>query len=162
MGETVSDSHRLLLGLLDAAGARYRVVEHAAEGRSEEISVIRGNHPSQALKAMVVALRGGTGAFGLAVLPGDRRVDFTALAAAFGARKARFAAPADAQRLTGCVMGSVPPFSFDPATLPLVADPAIRANAEVVFNAARLDRSIFMPLEDYLAAASPRLAALAG
>ena len=48
----MSDSHRLLVGLLDAAGARYRVVEHAAEGRSEEISVIRGNHPSQALKAM--------------------------------------------------------------------------------------------------------------
>lgn len=158
----MSDSHLRLLALLDAAGARYRVVEHAAEGRSEEISVIRGNHPSQALKAMVVALKGGADAFGLAVLPGDRRVDFAALAAALGAKKARFAAPEDAQRLTGCVMGSVPPFTFDAAALPLVADPAIRGNDEVCFNAARLDRSIFMPLDDYLASASPRLAAFAG
>ncbi len=160
MDGIVVDGHDRLVGHLDAVGAAYRVVEHAAEGRSEEISVIRGNHPSQALKAMVVALKAGPTAFGLAVLPGDRRVDFDALARAFGAKKVRFAAPEDAQRLTGCVMGSVPPFSFD-AALPLVADPAIRANQEVCFNAARLDRSIFMPLADYLKAAEPRLAAFA-
>lgn len=160
MDPVVMDSHDRLTRHLDAVGACYRIVEHAAEGRSEEISVIRGNHPSQALKAMVVVLKAGRTAFGLAVLPGDRRVDFDALARAFGAKKVRFAAPDDAQRLTGCVMGSVPPFSFD-IDLPLVADPAIQANGEVVFNAARLDRSIFMPLADYLRAAEPRLAAFA-
>lgn len=154
------DSHARLVAHLEAAGARFRIVEHAAEGRSEAISIIRGNHPSQALKAMVVALKGGTGAFGLAVLPGDRRCDFAALAGAFGARKARFAAPEDAQMLTGCVMGAVPPFTFD-RDLPLMADPGIQANEEVVFNAARLDRSIFMPLADYLRSAAPKLAAFA-
>ena len=154
------DSHSRLVGHLDAMGAGYRVVLHAAEGRSEEISVIRGNHPSQALKAMVVALKNAGTDYGLAVLPGDRRVDFDALARAFGAKKVRFAAPGDAERLTGCVMGSVPPFSFD-AALPLVADPALQANDGVCFNAARLDRSIFMPLADYLKAAEPRLAVFA-
>ncbi len=156
----MSDTHARLVAHLEAAGARFRIVEHAAEGRSEQISVIRGNHPSQALKAMVVALKGGGAAFALAVLPGDRRCDFAALAEAFGAKKARFAAPEDAQRLTGCVMGAVPPFTFD-AALPLVADPAIQANEEVVFNAGRLDRSIFMPLADYLRAATPMLAGFA-
>lgn len=154
------DSHARLVAHLEAAGAKFRIVEHAAEGRSEAISVIRGNHPSQALKAMVVALKGGAGAFGLAVLPGDRRCDFAALAEAFGARKARFAAPEDAQMLTGCVMGAVPPFTFDRDLL-LVADPGIQANEEVVFNAGRLDRSIFMPLADYLRSAAPKLAAFA-
>jgi len=160
MDAIVIDSHDRLVGHLDAVGATYRIVEHVAEGRSDAISVIRGNRPSQALKAMVVALKAGPTAFGLAVLPGDRKVDFPALARAFGAKKVRFAAAEDAERLTGCVMGSVPPFSFD-AGLPLVADPAIQANDEVVFNAARLDRSIFMPLADYLQAAGPRLAAFA-
>lgn len=154
------DSHARLVALLEAAGAKFRIVEHAAEGRSEQISVIRGNRPSQALKAMVVAMKGGAADFALAVLPGDRRCDFAALAEAFGAKKARFAAPEDAERLTGCVMGAVPPFTFG-ADLPLVADPAIQANEEVVFNAARLDRSIFMPLADYLRAAAPRIAAFA-
>jgi Ala-tRNA(Pro) deacylase len=156
----MSDSHGRLIAHLEAAGARFRIVEHAAEGRSEQISVIRGNHPSQALKAMVVALKGGMSAFALAVLPGDRRCDFAALAAAFDAKRARFAVPEDAQRLTGCMMGAVPPFTFD-AALPLVADPAIQANEEVVFNAARLDRSIFMPLADYLRTATPKLVAFA-
>ena len=151
------DAHARLIAHLEAAGARFRIVEHAAEGRSEAISVIRGNHPSQALKAMVVALKGGGPAFGLAVLPGDRRCDFAALAEAFGAKKARFAAPEDAERLTGCMMGAVPPFTFNDA-LPLIADPAIQANEEVCFNAARLDRSIFMPLSDYLRTAMPKLA----
>ncbi len=153
--------HTRLVAHLDAVGARYRVVEHAAEGRSDAVAVIRGNHPSQALKAMVVAVTGGSSGFGLAVLPGDRRIDFAALAAVLGAGKVRFASPADAERLTGCVMGSVPPFSFDEA-LPLVADEAIAANQEVVFNAARLDRSIFMPLADYLRAARQTLAVFAG
>src|SRR5262249_17881462 len=135
-------------------------MEHEAEGRSAAIAVIRGNHPSQALKAMVVALKDGASAFALAVLPGDRRCDFAALAATFDAKKARFAAPEDAEKMTGCVMGAVPPFSFNP-DLPLVADPAIQANEEVVFNAGRLDRSIFMPLADYLRVAAPRLSAFA-
>jgi Ala-tRNA(Pro) deacylase len=156
----ISDTHARLIAHLRAMAADFRIVEHPAEGRSDAISVIRGNHPSQALKAMVVALKGGGPEFALAVLPGDRRCDFAALAEAFGARKARFAAPEDAQRLTGCVMGAVPPFTFEPA-LPLVADPAIQANEEVVFNAARLVRSIFMPLADYLRAATPKLASFA-
>ena len=100
------DSHARLVAHLEATGARFRIVEHAAEGRSEQISIIRGNHPSQALKAMVVALKGGESEFALAVLPGDLRCDFAALAAVFSAKKARFAAPEDAQRLTGCVMGA--------------------------------------------------------
>jgi Ala-tRNA(Pro) deacylase len=156
----MSDSHARLVAHLEAAGARFRIVEHEAEGRSAAIAVIRGNHPSQALKAMVVALKDGSSSFALAVLPGDRRCGFAALAAGFDAKKARFAAPEDAEKVTGCVMGAVPPFTFN-AALPLVADPAIEANEEVVFNAGRLDRSIFMPLADYLRTASPRLVAFA-
>jgi Ala-tRNA(Pro) deacylase len=152
----MSDSHARLIAHLEAMRARFRVVEHQPEGRSEAIAIIRGNHPSQALKAMVIALKGCETEFALAVLPGDRRCDFAGLAEAFGARKARFAAPKDAQRVTGCVMGAVPPFTFD-ATLPLIADPAIQANEEVVFNAGRLDGSIYMPLADYLRTAMPRL-----
>jgi Ala-tRNA(Pro) deacylase len=105
---------------------------------------------------MVVALKDDSLSFALAVLPGDRRCDLAALAVAFDAKKARFAAPEDAERLTACVMGAVPPFTFN-EMLPLVADPAIEANEEVVFNAARLDRSIFMPLADYVRTASPKL-----
>ena len=165
MSETLQDApttHERILRLLDEGGARYRVVEHPAEGRSEEIAKIRGNHPSQSLKAIVVVLKGG-GAGGrtvMAVVPGDRRLDMKALRKAMGAQKGGFAPPEVATAITDCVMGAVPPFSFWP-DLPLVADPAIRDNREVCFNAGRLDRSVFMDVDDYVRLATPRFAAIA-
>jgi hypothetical protein len=50
-----------LVALLADAKATFRVIEHPAEGRSEAISVIRGNRPDQAAKAMVLDVRGGGG-----------------------------------------------------------------------------------------------------
>lgn len=155
-------THERIVRLLDEGGARYRLVEHPAEGRSELIARIRGNDPSQSLKAIVVVLKGG-GAGNravLAVVPGSRRLDMKALRRETGARKGGFAPPEVATAVTGCVMGAVPPFTFR-EDLPLIADPAIRDNREVCFNAGRLDRSIFMDVDDYVRLARPRFAAIA-
>jgi len=157
------ETHRMIVDLLEGGGAEYRIVEHPAEGRSAEIAKIRGNDPSQSLKAIVVAVRGGGGGrrMVMAVVPGNRRLDMKALCKAAGAQKGSFAPPDEVTALTGCVMGAVPPFSFW-EELPVYADPLIRDHAEVCFNAARLDRSIFMDLDDYLRLASPVMAAVAG
>ena len=144
------DTHERLVSLLEAQNATYRIVEHILEGRSEEISKIRGNDPSQAMKAIVASVRGGGGGkrYVLAVLPGVRKLDMKALCRATGAQKGRFAPQDEATEMTGCVMGAVPPFSFRD-DLPVLVDPACKENTEVVFNAGRLDRSIFMAFEDY-------------
>lgn len=156
------DTHMRIVRLLDEAGVPYRLVEHPAEGRSEEIAKIRGNDPSQSLKAIVVVLKGGGAGTRtvMAIVPGSRRLDMKALKAAMGAQKGSFAPPDLATEITGCVMGAVPPFSFW-EELPVVADPAIRNNQEVCFNAGRLDRSIFMDLGDYVRLADPRFEAIA-
>jgi Ala-tRNA(Pro) deacylase len=149
-----------LVALLDAEAARYRIVEHEPEGRSDRIALIRGNKPEQAAKAMVMALRrpGAADAYALAILPGPRRVDFAAVAAHFGARKASLA-PADAaQTITGCVMGAVPPFTFDAQALPLLCDPSLLEHEELWFNAGRLDRSMAMAAADWTRIAKPQLA----
>ncbi len=65
-----------------------------------------------------------------------------------------------AEALTGCVIGAIPPFSFNEQLL-VLADPLIAENEEVVFNAGRLDRSIFMRSADYIRVARPRLVAIA-
>jgi len=160
---TMSDTHQRLLDLLDGVSAQYRIVEHEAEGRSEHISRIRGNDPGQAMKALVCEVRGGGGGKRnvLAVIPGILRLDMKALCRQVGAQKGRFATPEDAEALTGCVMGSVPPFSFDAEALPLIVDEGFRAWEEVVFNAGRLDRSLFVRFEDYIRAAQPNFAAIA-
>jgi Ala-tRNA(Pro) deacylase len=157
----MADVFDRLVARLEAEKADFRIIEHEPEGRSEQISRIRGNHPSQAAKAMVVAVKGGEGRkFVLAVLPGDRRVDFGAIARAVGGRKAALAAPEEAKRLTDCEMGAVPPFSFSEA-LTLVVDPNLLSHDKIAFNAGRLDRSMFLATKSYLDVAKPLVAPIA-
>ena len=151
-----------LVTLLTEAKAKFRVIEHAHEGKSAEISVIRGNRPDQAAKAMVLDVRGGGGGkrHVLAILPGSRKLDFAAVATLFEARKCGFASPETAQALTGCVMGAVPPFALDPA-ISIVVEEDLLANETLFFNAGRLDRSMELDTRDWLAIAKPRLARIA-
>lgn len=155
------DPHQRLIALLDSNDARYRIIEHEAEGRSEEISRIRGNDPAQAMKAIVASVRGG--GLGkrnaMAIIPGNRRLDMKAFLAHVGAQKGRFAEPELATELTGCVMGAIPPFSFR-KDLPLVVDGAFKNWDEVAFNAGRLDRSVFLAFEDYRKIVDPVFAPL--
>jgi Ala-tRNA(Pro) deacylase len=160
--EPTNDIHQRLVELLSQHGASYRVVEHVPEGRTEVIAQIRGNRLEQAIKSMVVQVRHGKkdNRYYLANVPGDCRVDFGAIAAQLGAESAAFAPRPKAEELAGCVIGSIPPFSFNQELI-VLADPAIQDNEEVVFNAGRLDRSIFMKMEDYIRIANPRLMKIA-
>lgn len=158
----MTDVFDRLVALLEREQADFRVIEHEPEGRSEQISKIRGNLPSQAAKAMVVAVKTAEGRrFVLAVLPGDRRVDFSGIAKAVGGKKAALAAPEEANRLTGCVMGAVPPFSFNDE-LTLVVDPNLLTHDKLAFNAGRLDRSMFLATKSYIEVAKPTVAPIAG
>lgn len=146
-----------LLALLEANHARFRVIEHPAEGRSEIVAALRGTHASQGAKAMFCR---SVGTFVLAVLPGDRKLDFRKVADAVGKRKAGLATPEEAMRETGCVIGAIPPFSFSP-NIKLVVDPAlIESHDEIAFNAGRLDRSMVLNAQDYVRIAKPHMATL--
>lgn len=147
-----------LCELLAGAGARYRVVAHPAEGRSEQVAAVRGTAPGQGAKAMLCAFKPETAGYVLAVIPGNLRLDFRSLGAAFGARKATLASPELATELTGCVVGAIPPFVFT-EQVRLVVDPAlVEGAAEIAFNAGRLDRSIVLDATDYIRIARPHLA----
>lgn len=158
MSDAPYPTYDRLIALLDEKGARYRVIEHSPEGRTELISPIRGNPLHQAAKCIIVMLKldKKTTRHVLVVVPGDTRVDFKALKALYGASYCSFASVEDAERLGGSVVGTILPFSFHP-DLELVADPQVLANAEIFFNAARLDRSLCLNAEDYRTIANPRV-----
>lgn len=158
----ITDIHKPLCDLLDREGATYRVVEHQPEGRTEMIARIRGNRIEQSIKSIVVQVRLNKrkNIYCLANVPGDCRIDFDGIKHHYGAQNVAFASRDKAEELTACEVGAIPPFSFTSA-LELLADPLIQENDEVVFNAGRLDRSIFMKLEDYLRIAKPRLVKIA-
>jgi Ala-tRNA(Pro) deacylase len=154
--QTENNIHERLCALLDAEGAIYRVIEHEAEGRTEFITQIRGNRLEQAVKSMVVQVRLSKkeNIYCLANVPGDCRVDLDAIKSHFNAKSIGVAPREKAEALTGCVVGAIPPFSFSDQ-LQVLVDPLVRENEEVVFNAGRLDRSIFMKLDDYIRIAKP-------
>lgn len=152
------ETYAKLIGLLDSQQARYRLIDHAPEGRTEIVSGLRGNAPSQAAKCIILLVKVGKKVtrFVLAVVPGDARVDVNAVKALFNGTYAGFAAPAVAEQLAGSVAGTVLPFAFDPSLI-LMADHSLLTNEELYFNAARLDRSMVLRTEDYVRIARPRM-----
>ncbi len=145
----------MLLKLLEAEQARFRVIRHPPAGASASVAEIRGTRPEQGAKAMLCQVAGLADGYALAVLAGNRKLDFRKLGQAVGGKKASLLSPEQASRLTGCVMGAVPPFSFWP-NVTLVVDPKLlEENAEIAFNAGRLDASMVLDTQDYRRIAAP-------
>jgi Ala-tRNA(Pro) deacylase len=162
-GEAAGDAYDRLIALLDGKGARYRLIDHAPEGRTEIVSGLRGNALAQAAKCIVVMVKLGkkTKRYVLAVVPGDARVDLGALKALLGGTYAAFADQEIAERLAGSASGTILPFSFT-SELELIADPRLLDHDELYFNAARLDRSMALDVADYVAIAEPRVEPISG
>ncbi|MEU8775044.1 YbaK/EbsC family protein [Streptomyces sp. NPDC048606] len=155
----IADSYARLIDLLAGSGADYRLLRHAPEGRTELASLLRGHPLEQAAKCMVirVALGRKQRRYVIAVVPGHHRVDLDAVRDEYGGTKASFAVREVAERLTGCVSGSIMPISFDP-TVEVVVDPALLEHDEIWFNAGRLDESVALGTASYVAVARPRAA----
>ena len=164
MNEPSYPTYDRLIALLDEKQARYRVIEHAPEGRTEVIGAIRGNALSQSAKCIIVMLKidKKTTRHVLVVAPGDTKVDFRGLKALYGAS---YAYARSHQSRTPSVWAAVwwePScrFHFTPTS----SSSPIRsflATSEIFFNAARLDRSLCLATEDYRAIAAPRVAQVA-
>jgi len=158
----VEDTYTQLITFLDGHRARYRLIDHAPEGRTEIVSPMRGNALQQAAKCIVMMVKIGKKVtkYILGVVPGDARVDLNAVKALLGGTYISFASAETAERLAGSVAGTILPFSFHPE-LELVVDPSLLENDEIYFNAARLDRSMALKASDYVAVAKPRLERIA-
>jgi Ala-tRNA(Pro) deacylase len=156
------DSRTRLIDLLVGGGARYRLLSHPPQGRTDLASALRGHPLEQAAKSLVVrvALSRKRRRYVIAVVPGDRRLDLAALNSLYGGAEASFATREVAEHLTGCVSGSIMPLSFDPE-VEVVADPALLAHEEIFFNTGRLDESVALRTECYRTLVAPRTARIA-
>jgi Ala-tRNA(Pro) deacylase len=158
----LGDTYTHLITLLDQHGVHYRLIDHVPEGRTEIVSPMRGNPLSQAAKCIILIVKIGKKVtkYVLGVVPGDTRVDLSAVKTLMKGSYVAFASADIAERLAGSLAGTILPFAFNPE-LELVVDPSLLENDELYFNAARLDRSIVIKTSDYVALAKPRLAAIA-
>ncbi|MBB3113022.1 Ala-tRNA(Pro) deacylase [Paenibacillus phyllosphaerae] len=146
-----------ICGVLKDNGIEYRVINHEPEGNTARGSLLRGHPLHEAAKSMVIeARRKGDVGYYLAVIPGDRRVHHKLLKKTLGVEDVTLASKETTNRLTGCGIGAIPPFSFNPE-LQLVVDSNLLENDEIVFNAGVLDISFTISANDYLALVAPRL-----
>ncbi len=53
------DAYARLIAELDVSGARYRLIEHAPEGRTELVSALRGHDPASAAKCLILLVKIG-------------------------------------------------------------------------------------------------------
>ncbi|HEX5614647.1 MAG TPA: Cys-tRNA(Pro) deacylase [Acidimicrobiia bacterium] len=94
-----------------AAGVAHRVHTYAHDRSATDYGAEAAREldvePARIFKTLVVALADGRHA--VAVVPVTATLDLKAVAAAFGAKQAAMADPADAQRLTGSVVGGISP-----------------------------------------------------
>jgi Ala-tRNA(Pro) deacylase len=147
-----------LISMLDEHGAKYRLIEHSAEGRTEIVSRMRGNELRAAAKCIILLVKLGRKQkqFVLAVVPGDKKISLAEIKSLYRATYVSFASVDIAERLAGSPTGTVLPFAIHPE-LELIADPSLRQVEELYFNAARLDRSVAVRTEDYFSIAKPRI-----
>ncbi|WP_234580930.1 YbaK/EbsC family protein [Micromonospora sp. MH99] len=159
---TDGTTEQRLIALLDEGGADYRSLDHRPEGRTTEVSALRGHPAGQAAKCIVVRLKitKKESRYVLAVVPGDQRLNLDRLKEQYQARHAMFADAATAERLTGSPSGTIVPFTFG-AALDLIVDPGLLEHEKIFFNAGSLERSVSLRTADYVRLAQPSVQAVA-
>jgi Ala-tRNA(Pro) deacylase len=137
---------------LNANNVDYKIDHHAPVRTSEEAAQVRGVPMASGAKALVVKT---DESFTLFVMPANRRLDSKGLKKRLKLKSIRFANAEEVQTHVKLVPGSIPPFGslFGFVT---IADPALKANEIINFNAADLAISISMRCEDYASCEQPR------
>jgi prolyl-tRNA editing enzyme YbaK/EbsC (Cys-tRNA(Pro) deacylase) len=141
-----------ILALLENRGCPHRHLHHEPTPTSEDSARVRGEPLEFGGKALVLK---ADESFILLVLSAAKKLDSKRLRSTLGVRKVRFATREELFELTGLVPGSVPPFGEPLLPLSLVVDQSVLANERIAFNAASLQESIIMSVEDWRRCAEP-------
>ena len=144
--------------LLDRTGTAYDLKEHAPVFTSQEAADARGAKLEQGAKSLVLHV--DKERYVLAVISATLQADFHKLRDHLGARKVRLASPEEVLAVTGCAIGSVPPFG-NLLNLPSYVDPSLGKNEIIAFNPGSHAHSILMKYEDWADLVGPEVVAFA-
>ena len=143
------------------AGIGYTVhtYEHdpATPSYGLEAAQVLGLDPRRVLKTLCVSV---DGRLSVGIVPVSRQLDLKALAAAVGGKKAVMADPAEAERVTGYVVGGISPIG-QKRTLPTVLDESATAYPTVFVSGGRRGMDLELSPADLVAVTEARTAAVA-
>jgi Cys-tRNA(Pro)/Cys-tRNA(Cys) deacylase len=147
---------------LKAKKIAFDLLEYAHDPRAEayglEAAEKLGLDPASVFKTLVVS--DGAKAHALALVPVARKLGLPLAAKALGWKRAEMGDKADAQRLTGYVLGGISPFGTK-RPLPVVADAALLLPERVHVSGGRRGLEIRVTPSDLVAALSAVVADIA-
>jgi Cys-tRNA(Pro)/Cys-tRNA(Cys) deacylase len=143
------------------AGIEFTVHEYAHDDSTvafgAEAVERLGLDPWRVFKTIVVTVNDKPA---VAVVPVASEVDLKRVAIAFGAKHAALADPADAQRVTGYVLGGISPLGQQ-RRLPMLLDESATTFATIFVSAGRRGLEIELAASDLCAVAGANFAAIA-
>jgi Cys-tRNA(Pro)/Cys-tRNA(Cys) deacylase len=147
---------------LKAKKLAFDLLEYAhdprAEGYGLEAAEKLGLDPASVFKTLVVA--DGAKAHALALVPVARKLGLPLAAKALGWKRAEMGDKADAQRITGYVLGGISPFGTK-RTLPVVADATLMLSEKICVSGGRRGLEIRIAPADLVAALNAVVAPIA-
>jgi len=143
--------------ILDEAEVKYSVIEHEPVYTSVQAGRIRDVDISQGAKSLILIADERPI---LAVVPGDKKVDFKTLKRSFGIKDLRMASPDEVVKITTLEIGAIPPIGRAMG-IDSYYDQSFLEKDDVVFNAGSHTISIFMKACDLLALERPEISEIA-
>ena len=131
--------------LLDSNNIKYEIKTHPPLSTSEEAHRIRGTPLDAGAKALILRSKGK---FMMIVIAGDKKVDMKVLRHYLKTYSLTMATPEEALQVTGCTIGSIPPFG-NLFNIPVYVDKSLFRSETIYFNAGRHDTSIGMNIDDW-------------
>lgn len=131
-------------------------VDASAESYGEAAAAALGVAPERLFKTLVAEV---DGRLTVGVVPVSGSLDLKALAAAVGGKRAQMAAPADAERATGYVVGGISPLG-QRKRLPMVIDESASGFPTVYVSAGRRGLQIELAPADLLRLTGARAAGI--
>jgi len=128
--------------ILKQSGITYEVFAHGPVYTNPAMAENLGVSEAETVKSLVLATR--EGAMIVMVLPGNRRVDWKAVAGAAGSKKVSFAKPEAVRESVGCDVGCVPPFGHF-SDLDVYMDKDLVDTPYIYFNPGVHDKSYKIP-----------------
>ena len=124
----------------------FELMEHEPVFTCKQAAEVRGTPLKEGAKALVLKSEKG---YIMAVLPGDKEIDVDKLKKILRVSRLELAAPEDVKKMSGCGVGSVPPFG-NIFGIDLFVDKSLKENKGVNFNAGSHTTSIKMSSVAYL------------
>jgi len=148
---TGDEVYARIIATLKGNDVQFEPYEHEAVKTSEEAAKIRNTPLHSGAKALVMYADEKPV---MITIAGDRKVDTKAFKELYGVRDLRMATPEEVTKVTGVVIGAVPPFGHI-FNIPLYMEKSLVDNEKINFNAGLHTKSISMSEKEYEAVAHP-------